>query len=79
MTPRRKKVILSLEWAESVSWSERHFKIDLNRDEIRDGPEFDPDRPVNVEYEEHLFDYYGRPVERSIGKDAQQKIAHPFT
>lgn len=37
-----------------------------------------PGRPVNAEYEKHLFDYYGQPVERFIDKDAQQKIVTPF-
>ncbi|HCY87133.1 MAG TPA: hypothetical protein DHV36_18515 [Desulfobacteraceae bacterium] len=76
--PGGKKVILSLDWAKAVSWAKANFKIDLAKDEIKNGPEFDPEKPVNAEYETRLYDYYGRPFEKTIDKNIQQHIANPF-
>lgn len=76
--PGGKKVMLSLSWARSVNWAERTFEIDLTRDEIKEGPEFDPETPVNVEYETALYDYYGRPFNKTIDKTAQQRIGTPY-
>ncbi|MDT8378116.1 MAG: hypothetical protein RQ739_04415 [Desulfotignum sp.] len=46
--------------------------------DIENGPEFDPEKPVNVEYEAQVYDYYGRPFDATIDKTAQQHIANPF-
>jgi hypothetical protein len=35
--------------------------IDLTQETIKFGPPFDPNLAVNREYEEVLYDYYGRP------------------
>jgi hypothetical protein len=35
--------------------------VDLTKEVIEKSPEFDPSAPVNREYEEVLYDYYGRP------------------
>lgn len=76
--PGGRKVILSLDWADAVSWSDRTFSMDLSRDLIENGPEFDPEIPVNAEYETRLYDFYGRPIERNINKRVQQHITNPF-
>lgn len=76
--PGGKKVILPLTWAESVSWHNAEFEMSLSRDEIENSPEFDPDKPINVEYEARVYDYYGRPLDDRIDKAAQQHIANPF-
>ncbi len=76
--PGGKKVMLSLNWARSVSWSESSFEMDMPKEKIEKGPEFDPEKPVNVEYETRLYDYYGRPFEKNIDKNLQKHIANPF-
>jgi len=55
-----KKVLLVPSWVQQVNWLERAVYIDLKRESIRNSPEFDPGAPVNRDYEERLFDYYGR-------------------
>jgi hypothetical protein len=57
---------------------ERGFEMDLSKADIENGPEFDPEKPVNVEYEAQVYDYYGRPFDATIDKTAQQHIANPF-
>lgn len=76
--PGGKKVLLSLNWAKSVSWEDAAFAVDLTTRAIENGPEFDPAEPVNLETETRLYDYYGRPFEKTIDKHLQQHIANPF-
>lgn len=59
--PPRKKVIVSADWIKEVSWPGRQVHVDLNVEQIRLSPEFDPGEHVNREYEIVLYDYYGRP------------------
>jgi hypothetical protein len=76
--PGGRKVLLPLKWAGSVSWEKGAFEMDLSKADIENGPEFDPEKPVNVEYEAQVYDYYGRPFDATIDKTAQQHIANPF-
>jgi sporulation protein YlmC with PRC-barrel domain len=55
------KVVVSPQWIEKVSWEESDVHINLTRKSVKNSPEFDASTPVNREYEEILYDYYGRP------------------
>jgi hypothetical protein len=55
------KVLVAPRWVEKVSWAEQKVYVDLKREVIKKSPEYDPSKPVNREYEEVLYDYYGRP------------------
>jgi hypothetical protein len=56
-----RKVLVSRLWIERVSWLESKVTVDLKKKTIEKSPEFDAEAPVNREYEEVLYDYYGRP------------------
>lgn len=71
-------MILSLDWIKSVNWENAVFEVDMMKDQIENGPEFDPSLPVNVEMEARLYDYYDRPLETIIDRQVQQHIANPF-
>ena len=58
-----RKVLVSLRWIKRVSWAESKVFVDLTRDAIKNSPEFDPDKPVTLDYEGKLHDYYGRPLD----------------
>lgn len=55
-----KKVAIAPEWVEKVSWAESTIHVKLPLERIRNSPPFDPETPVNREYETRLYDYYGR-------------------
>jgi hypothetical protein len=55
-----KKVLVPPPWIERMSWAEAAVYVDLSRDTIKNGPEWDPDTPITREYEERLYGYYGR-------------------
>jgi len=44
--------------------------VDLKRDTVERGPEYNPADPVNREVETRLYDFYGRPVYWSEGRHA---------
>jgi hypothetical protein len=56
-----RKVLVSPQWVEQILWSESDVHVDLARETIKRSPEYDPSAPVNRDYEERLYDYYGRP------------------
>jgi len=55
-----KKVLLSPEWIDRVSWTDSRVYVDLSRETIKSGPEFDPEH-LNRDYEERLYKHYDRP------------------
>lgn len=57
-----KKVLLAPRWVDSIGWADRTVSVDLTRDLVKNSPKYDPTMPINREYEERLYDFYGRPV-----------------
>jgi hypothetical protein len=56
-----RKVLISPNWIEKISWSDSEVYVDLLREQIESSPRFNPSTPINQEYEIRLYDYYGRP------------------
>lgn len=56
-----KKVLVVPAWIERIDWNESSVHVGLARDAIRNAPEFDPEQPVNRQYETRYYDYYGQP------------------
>jgi hypothetical protein len=56
-----KKVLVAPLWIETVNWADRLVRVNLKSESIKNSPEFDYSAPVNREYENRLYDYYGRP------------------
>jgi hypothetical protein len=56
-----KKVLVSPEWIERVSWEEFKIYVGLSRETIKDGPEYVESMPITREYEDRLYLHYGRP------------------
>jgi sporulation protein YlmC with PRC-barrel domain len=55
-----KKVLVSPQWIEAVSWSARTVAVDLTRETVKQSPEYDPSKLLNREYEIRLHHYYQR-------------------
>ncbi len=56
-----KKVLVSPAWIKRVSWTDSTVYVGLSRDAIQKGPEYDESAPITREYEDLLYDHYGRP------------------
>ncbi len=55
-----KRVLVSVGQILSFNWSELTVHLALNRADVERSPAFDPAEPVNRQYEEQFYDYYGR-------------------
>ncbi len=55
-----KKVIISKEWIETVTWNEKKIKIGLLREAVKNSPEFNPSIDVEKNFENDVFDQYGK-------------------
>lgn len=56
-----KKVLIAPFWIQSINFQDQQVNLDLTWQTIKDSPAFDPHTPIHREYEEVLYDYYGRP------------------
>src|SRR5262249_35278948 len=58
---RGKKALIAPPWIHDISWSRSSVSVALTRETIKNAPAFELDRPINREYEERLYEHYGRP------------------
>lgn len=72
-----KKVLVSPYWTQRISWSESMVYINLSKSAIQNSPEWSPEALVNREYEERLYDYYGRPAYWSRKKEKDLPFINP--
>ena len=56
-----KKVLVSPEWITRVDWHASTVHVDLTCESIKNGPEYDPSRPLERDDEGRLYDAYRRP------------------
>jgi uncharacterized protein YrrD len=54
-------VLVSPSWIERIDYEDSKVAIDLKKKTIKNSPEYDPETPVNRDYEQGLYDFYGRP------------------
>ncbi len=57
-----RKVLIAPQWIEAISWPKKEVYVDLDAEQIKESPEYNPSEPVNREYEVNLYDFYGRPA-----------------
>jgi sporulation protein YlmC with PRC-barrel domain len=69
-----RKVLIAPRWATRVSWEERNVQINMNRQQIKNSPEWNPTVTINREYEARLHKHYGRPA---YWDDAAQRVHAP--
>lgn len=55
-----KKVLVSPQWIDRVSWSERKVVIGLYRASIKQSPEYSAESLLNRDYESSLYGHYNR-------------------
>ena len=53
-----KKILVSLQWVERVSWTEAKVYVNLPSEMIRTAPEYDDDSPITREFEESLHQHF---------------------
>jgi hypothetical protein len=61
LTNSDKQVLVALEWVDRIDVARKELFVELDLESIELSPDFDPNNPINRQYEEVLYDYYGRP------------------
>ncbi len=52
--------LVSSTWVEKIEWEARTLSLSLDRETIKQAPEYDSDRPITREYETQLHLHYSR-------------------
>jgi hypothetical protein len=60
--PWSKKVMISIDFLDQISYTDGEVSINLKKDTIKSAPEFDPSVPIDEEYEKKVFDFYSRSL-----------------
>jgi sporulation protein YlmC with PRC-barrel domain len=58
--PGGKDVLISPAWIEKIKWNKNRVYIDLKKGVIENSPPYDPEAPIDDQFELKLFKYYGR-------------------
>lgn len=59
--PGGKKTMISIQWIETISWTESAVRVGLTREQIKGSPEYDENAHPDRDYESRLHHHYGRP------------------
>jgi sporulation protein YlmC with PRC-barrel domain len=54
-----KHVLVSPYSVREIEWSDKHIRLDLGREQIKDSPPWDPEEIIDQAYEEKLHSHYG--------------------
>ena len=55
-----KKVLVAMQWVERMSWDERKVFVNLNRQTIKESPEYTEESLLTRDYESRLYEHYDR-------------------
>ncbi|HLN20735.1 MAG TPA: PRC-barrel domain-containing protein [Bacteroidales bacterium] len=72
-----KKVLISPQWIDRISWDDSKVYVNLTQDSIRNAPEYDKDSIVTREYERELHGYYKRQgywAEEPVGTEYSRRV-----
>ncbi len=64
--PWSKKVILAIDWLKDISFVDREVMIGLPKEIIKDAREFDSSRPIDIDAEMVLYDFYHNSFVKSV-------------
>lgn len=69
-----KKVLISPQWIQRISWEDKKVFTDLSKDAIKNAPRYDEKEILTRDYETNLFSYYKRQ-----GYWTTEKMAHEYS
>ncbi len=55
-----KEVLIAPKWVDQISWEENKVFVKMNRDTIKQAPEYDKNKTIDRAYEDQLYRYYNR-------------------
>jgi hypothetical protein len=64
LSPWSKEVILPVEAISEISFFDKEVTIPMHKDEIKNAPEYDPDRIIEREYDTGVYQFYSSRIRR---------------
>ena len=55
-------VLISPQWIRRIEWELANVYVGLEKETIKNSPEYNPSRPIDREYEARLYEHYDRPL-----------------
>ncbi|MCT8138217.1 PRC-barrel domain-containing protein [Anaerobacillus sp. CMMVII] len=55
-----KHVLIAPQWITYVNWSDQVVRVELQKEAIKNGPEYDPEKGITREFEDELFTKYNK-------------------
>jgi len=68
-------VLLSPAWIKAVDWPGKAITVDVDRNAIRNAPDYDATTVITTDYEARLFAHYGKSLP-ARSKSASEKRSH---
>ena len=65
-----KKFLMDINWLECIDWATELASVALTKEAIKSSPEYDPNDPVNADYLNRLYDYYGKAIPKEYMEPA---------
>lgn len=59
-----KHVLVSPEWIEYISFEDKVVRVNVKKDTIKNGPEYDPNQEITREFEDEIFTRYNKDKPR---------------
>lgn len=72
-----RQVLISTAALERPEWKSRAFPMNLTKQQVRDSPSIDTDKPISRQHEAELHGYYDWPIYWCMGLEPCVDIAHP--
>ncbi len=60
--PWSKKVVISADWMDDISYLKKEIKIRLKIETIKNAPEYQSNDNISLQYEKSLYDYYSQSL-----------------
>lgn len=57
-----KHVLVGVDWVTTVDWVDRKLNVKVNRQQVKDSPEYDPQSTLERVYEDRLYEHYLFPT-----------------
>lgn len=56
-----KHVLIAPQWITYVSWPEKIMRVELKKDTIEKGPEYEPEQVITRDFEDEIYTIYDKP------------------
>ncbi|WP_407271605.1 PRC-barrel domain-containing protein [Radiobacillus sp. PE A8.2] len=56
-----KFVLIATDWIKDINWDEKKVVVDLTKEQVKQGADFNPNEPITRAYEDNLYSTFDKP------------------